>query len=256
MSNKFIDLTNKRFSKLIVIRKTEKTNHYNNPYWECKCDCGNTFFSLSYPLRVGKRTSCGCSNPNKFQDLTGRRYGLLTVISFSHREGSGNGKSINFWKCKCDCGNETTVRRSHLNRGKIKSCGCLLSRIGKDSPHFKGYEGIPMSYYTRAKNGAQDRGRNLEFSITIQDLWDLFIKQNGKCSLTGEELSFGSQQLNKKTLGTASLDRIDSSKGYTKNNIQWVHKDVNLMKNHYDQSRFIEVCKEVANHCKSDIIIS
>ena len=37
-----------------------------------------------------------------------------------------------------------------------------------------------------------------------------------------------------------SLDRIDSSKGYEENNVQWVHKDINLMKNKYDNKYFIE----------------
>jgi len=47
---------------------------------------------------------------------------------------------------------------------------------------------------------------------------------------------------------TASLDRIDSSKGYVKGNLQWVHKDINMMKNHYNQKYFIEICKKVATN--------
>ncbi len=47
---------------------------------------------------------------------------------------------------------------------------------------------------------------------------------------------------------TASLDRIDSSKGYTKDNIQWVHKHVNLMKHKFDQKYFVDICKLIANH--------
>ena len=46
---------------------------------------------------------------------------------------------------------------------------------------------------------------------------------------------------------TASLDRIDSNKGYTKDNVQFVHKDINWMKQDFEQNKFIEYCKKVAN---------
>ena len=47
---------------------------------------------------------------------------------------------------------------------------------------------------------------------------------------------------------TASLDRIDSNKGYIKGNVQWVHKDVNTMKMDHTQEEFIKICTMVANH--------
>ena len=61
------------------------------------------------------------------KDLTGKRYGRLTVIG---RE-PGNYVSpdgitiITRWRCKCDCGNETVALRTNLNRGLTRSCGCL-----------------------------------------------------------------------------------------------------------------------------------
>lgn len=47
---------------------------------------------------------------------------------------------------------------------------------------------------------------------------------------------------------TASLDRIDSSKPYVKDNVQWVHKVVNNMKWDFDQNEFIEWCKIIASN--------
>lgn len=55
----------------------------------------------------------------KFIDLTGQRFGMLTCIS---RAPSRGGQT--YWNCVCDCGNETTVRASHLRDGTTKSCGC------------------------------------------------------------------------------------------------------------------------------------
>ena len=51
---------------------------------------------------------------------------------------------------------------------------------------------------------------------------------------------------------TASLDRIDSSRGYTLDNIQWVHKDLNKMKTNYPNDYFIKMCKYVANNNKQN----
>ena len=45
---------------------------------------------------------------------------------------------------------------------------------------------------------------------------------------------------------TASLDRIDSTKGYFIENVQWVHKYVNIMKWHTANQEFIEWCKLIA----------
>ena len=48
-------------------------------------------------------------------DLTGQRFGRLTVLSYA-----GNQK----WNCKCDCGKETVVFTSNLTRNHTTSCGC------------------------------------------------------------------------------------------------------------------------------------
>ena len=51
---------------------------------------------------------------------------------------------------------------------------------------------------------------------------------------------------------TMSLDRIDNNKGYIEENVQWVHKDINMMKRIYSQDYFIYMCKLVAE-CNSGI---
>src|SRR5206468_3884446 len=81
------------------------------------------------------------------------------------------------------------------------------------------------------------RKRNLSFSITLDNIWKLFIKQNGKCAMSGIKLILG------KTLSseyTASLDRIDSTKGYHIENVQWVHKRLNFMKSDTPEKDFFE----------------
>ena len=54
------------------------------------------------------------------QDLTGQKFGMLTVIDFSHKE-----KNHYYWKCECECGNICIKNGSNLKSGSTKSCGCL-----------------------------------------------------------------------------------------------------------------------------------
>lgn len=51
-------------------------------------------------------------------------------------------------------------------------------------------------------------------------------------------------------MNSASLDRIDSSKGYSINNVQWVHKDVNFAKQSMTMKDFVQLCDEVSNYAK------
>lgn len=57
-----------------------------------------------------------------FKDITGQRFGRLTVICLSGR----NKHKQTVWKCKCDCGNECVASKTHLITGHTESCGCLM----------------------------------------------------------------------------------------------------------------------------------
>jgi hypothetical protein len=94
---------------------------------------------------------------------------------------------------------------------------------------------------------ARAKARNIPFQITIQQAWNLFVAQKGRCALSGVPIV-----LNPSTVSaganTASLDRIDSSKGYTQDNLQWVHAQINFMKHSLLEEEFITWCRRVAQH--------
>ncbi len=136
--------------------------------------------------------------------------------------------------CRCDCGTEKEVLYQNLTGGKSRSCGCLVTDM-----FWKGYEEIPSSYWTRLKNDAKQR--QLEFEIRIEDAWQVFIKQNKRCALTGLPLGFGRGRLWYRET-TASVDRIDSNKQYTTDNIQWVHKDINRIKSNFSEQQLLKYC--------------
>lgn len=63
-------------------------------------------------------------------DMTGKKYGMLTVIDKDHQDGRGEW----YWKCKCECGNEKVVSGYKLRSGNTSSCGCLQSAWRKHGP--------------------------------------------------------------------------------------------------------------------------
>lgn len=83
--------------------------------WKVRCVCGITKSVLRQHLRRGVITSCGCRG---LADLSGRRFGRLTVLGRSDRN---DGR----WVARCDCGAETRVPRTRLETGGTRSCGCL-----------------------------------------------------------------------------------------------------------------------------------
>lgn len=122
---KALDLVGRRFGNLVVISRAAN-NSKNNTMWNCKCDCGNTREVLGYDLTHGRVATCGCKmylkgkHSSFRQDLTGRRFGSLTVISLSDKVGKNNNL---YWTCRCDCGKIKDVSASNLRSGHTKSCG-------------------------------------------------------------------------------------------------------------------------------------
>lgn len=64
----------------------------------------------------------------KLIDLTGQRFGRLTVIEKTVPYKS-NGTHATRWLCQCDCGRKTAVTGGNLKRGYTKSCGCLRREL-------------------------------------------------------------------------------------------------------------------------------
>lgn len=99
-------------------------------WWHCICDCGNTEYSArGHDLRDGRIVSCGCKKKENvasinFKDLTGQRFGKLTVLRLSPIRRGGHC----YWVCQCDCGSPLIeVGGTHLTRGDTCSCGCMIS---------------------------------------------------------------------------------------------------------------------------------
>jgi hypothetical protein len=180
----------------------------------------------------------------KSKDLTNVKFTKLTAIKIVTKPENVKSKQRStWWLCECDCGGEKIVRSRELLCGDTKSCGC--SNRYENSWLYKGVGKLAHSKFSHIKYSALKR--NLEFTISIEYAWDLFIKQDGKCFYTNIDI-----ELRTRNSGpmTASLDRIDSSIGYIQGNVVWVHKDVNIMKNEFSHEYFLNMCKLIANNEK------
>jgi DNA-binding protein Fis len=102
----------------------------------------------------------------------------------------------------------------------------------------------------------RSNNRDLEFEITMDDLVNQFNKQNGLCALSGQILTIPADNEDFRKFGhNMSLDRIDSSNGYTKQNIQWIDKRINKMKWDLPNNEFISLCSTIYNHMKDSEIL-
>jgi len=95
--------------------------------------------------------------------------------------------------------------------------------------------------------------KGFDINLTIDYAWNLLVKQEFKCSLSGKDIKLMRNMKIDYEQQTASLDRIDSTKGYIEGNVWWVHKDVNLMKNILSEEYFVEICCQVADKKRGEL---
>jgi len=121
MAEENYDLTGKRYHNPTVLEAAAERRS-GSRLWKCRCDCGSMHFVTTHNLISGNIKSCGCIPTKTPDDLTGQRFGRLTVMELTEDRKS-NGGAV--WHCICDCGNELPVSASNLRRGATVSCGCV-----------------------------------------------------------------------------------------------------------------------------------
>jgi len=213
-----------RFGDLVVISDSPEEGVH------LKCDCGQNYRTRNrWGLRKGKVIRCcRCAQSSRIRWRVGDKFDKLTIIGFNPQEPRRA-------TCRCECGNIVEVRSDVLSNNKTNNCGCAPRGLWRGGM-------IPSGLYHNILSNAKTRG--LRVDVTLDQLWTLFQKQGEKCALTGIHLTLDPRTGKP---STASVDRIDSAKAYTLDNIQWVHKDINMMKRNIPQERFLELCQMVTD---------
>lgn len=193
-------------------------------FW-ADCTCGKTlsFASKAGALNMLSRGSCRYCKKD-YRSIKDASFGV-------YRRDDGR------WCCKCSgCDAEQAyTRKDHAKQSAVsdwqcKKCVAKAKGFSNNMP-----VGDEARIYNKFKKSAYKRG--LEWRISQDEMFSGFC---GVCNLTGWPISIAYAEQ------TASLDRIDSSKGYVAGNIQWVHTMVNMTKNKYNEAEFIGMCKAIA----------
>lgn len=157
---------------------------------------------------------------------------------------------------RCSCGNEFLCGHTTLNyklsdsgkRSTLPYCAnCFKMSAKKKKACLMLTKDISKIIYEVIKRSAGRRG--ILFDVTPEYLQNIFDKQNHKCIYSDLDLNINESlaKFESRIKNTASLDRIDSNLGYIVGNVQWVHKDVNLIKHTFNHDGFIKIVSLIAN---------
>jgi hypothetical protein len=176
----------------------------------------------------------------------GSQVGNWEVISEKYKQ-----DNIYWNNCRCVCGKEQRVKTWSLNNSKSKGCGCTNVK-GRFKAKCVG--DLSASYYTSFKYNRKSKGIEFSDDLNMEHLWYLYEQQGGRCAISAIPIPLNPRwsQQNKgrptEIVQTASIDRIDNSKGYIPGNVQWVHKDINYMRGGLSIMEFIIFCRQVVKH--------
>lgn len=145
-----------------------------------------------------------------YENLTGRRFGRLTVIDLQRIDGRI------YWKCKCDCGNTKLIPRGSLVSGRTRSCGCYNRERAVETNTTHGMTETRL-YQTWQNMKNRCRNKNVESykyygerGISLCDEWNESFESFAKWSMENGYAD------------GLSIDRIDPNVGYEPSNCRWV----------------------------------
>jgi hypothetical protein len=186
------------------------------------------------------------------KDLTGKRFGKLTVIERSEdfvRDGKTHAAR---WRVLCDCGETRFKTTSELQAGRSRSCGCFARQLRSDRLRMPDGVAARNHILTSYKHAAKKR--NLEWGITDGEFFGLIEKQCYYCGRQPSGIARIQQRSSLHVREASELlytgvDRFDNNRGYVVGNVVPCCKRCNIGKNTLSGFEFIELARAIAkNH--------
>ena len=236
---------NTQFGHWIIINNIPIVKNGHN-YVTARCTCGKEQLICLSDLRSGRATGCrNCKARERSLDIKiGDNFKQWLVI-----DGPVIGKgSVVLWKVRCmECNtSERYIQGNELvNNSKCFKClKCAMKTKGNTQALNKGKIG-ELSLTRYSKLGRSALKRNIQFNVSLEYLWNLFKLQDYKCAITGDVLL---------SINKASLDRIDSDRGYEEGNVQWTTTQSNLSKHKMTMQELYNFCTKVLNNANQQPI--
>ena len=235
MTGKALDLSGQRFGELTAQTPEVRSKKRG---WICSCSCGNTKWYATFQLTSGNAKSCN-GVAHRVPYSVGEKIGKLTIKSFFRDEKNRRWMT----ECECECGNEKTASIRNLQRGATTHCGCSTIHENRG---YKNGEAVRNRMLQAYRDRAKRKG--WEFSLTNEECIKLF---KGNCYFCGSPPVPRTFKEAKGEYYANGIDRIDSTKGYTPDNVNSCCTKCNMIKNNSTIEEFVAHVRLIVEHFDS-----
>lgn len=198
------DMSGQKFNKWTVISREDKKYPDGSVRWICECECGTVKPVKGTLLRNGGSKSCGCIKAEicrelgkaRFKDLSGQKFGKLTVIKPGEKDKQGNVKFL----CECECGEFVEVRGNSLISQNTQTCG-KCANISNGESKIKQLLEDNNIYYEHQKTFKdcryEDTGSLVKFDFFVDERY--IIEFDGRQHFEYDESGWNSKENFEKT---------------------------------------------------------
>lgn len=263
-----------KLKKIEEFPKAKNNSGYS--YWCKECSVKKSYFDPNIDPNTTKKKCKGpCQKDKYLIEYTKQKQGIygyanlcIECRKIKRRENlniEANYKGTKI--CNGMLCNGKILQKSQFNKDKYSGDGlqtvCKKCQIYKTNVTYSNF----YSFIVKLLNDCRSRvkkkatkGRTLEYNIDKDYIIELYNKQKGKCAITEIEMTYNAINeknpkdschiINKHNI---SIDRIDSSKGYTKDNVRLICAVINSIRFDSNDKDFYEICRKIASPKKEKV---
>lgn len=235
----FPDITGLQFSKITVL-----DGKLPGRLALIRCVCGITKTVSRYDVFNGKIQSCGSKGcTSRTKDLTGQRFGLLTVIEEVANDRELKGRCA-IWECRCDCGIILTIPSNQLTSARTRSCGCAKSVWISQKMSIPIKDRVENQLFRQYRQSAEKR--ELTFNLSKEEFVSFLYNDCFYCGVAPLNCMVKVKVTGSESHNFNGIDRVNNEMGYALDNCVSCCKLCNHAKNDLTKEEFILLAKRIA----------